>query len=274
MSGDIEPEYVEARRALLDALDTLARHRDALILVGAQAIYLHVGEADMAVAPFTTDGDIALDPRVLGDDPRIAEAMTQAGFRLGVPPGIWLSRSNIQIDLLVPDAVGGAGRRAARLGVHGTEVARKTRGLEAALVDKSDFTIGALEASDRREHRLAVAGPAALLIAKLHKLTDRLADAERPEGRPKRLAPKDALDVLRILRGVPTATLTDSLKRLMASDVASAVSTEALAHLRTLFSAPDGIGSQLAAQSVEGLENPVTIAASCAVLSQELLARF
>ena len=92
--------------------------------------------------------------------------------------------------------------------MHGTEVARKTRGLEAALIDKSDFTIGALEASDTREHRLAVAGPAALLVAKLHKLSDRIADAGGQKVGP-RLAPKDALDVLRILRGVPTATLAD-----------------------------------------------------------------
>lgn len=272
--GDIEPEYIAARRALLDALDTLTAHRNALVLVGAQAIYLHVGEADMAVAPFTTDGDIALDPHALGDDPRIADAMKAAGFRMGMQPGIWRSRTDIQIDLLVPDAVGGAGRRGARLGVHGTEVARKTRGLEAALVDKSDFPIGALEPNDTRQHRLAVAGPAALLVAKLHKLTDRIAAGKRPEDRPKRLEPKDALDVLRLLRGVPIATLADSLRRLMASDVSSAVSTEALTQLRTLFSTPSGVGSQLAAQSVLGLENPVTIAASCAVLTHELLARF
>lgn len=36
--GDIEPKYIAARRALLDALDTLTAHRNALVLVGAQAI--------------------------------------------------------------------------------------------------------------------------------------------------------------------------------------------------------------------------------------------
>ena len=43
--------YVIARRVLLDALDALGGHRDAVVLVGAQAIYLRVGEADLAVAP-------------------------------------------------------------------------------------------------------------------------------------------------------------------------------------------------------------------------------
>lgn len=45
MSGDVEhdPEYFAARRVLLDALDALGVHRKAVVLVGAQAIYLHVG---------------------------------------------------------------------------------------------------------------------------------------------------------------------------------------------------------------------------------------
>lgn len=38
---NIPPDYVAGRRALLDTLEILAPHRDALILVGAQAVYLH-----------------------------------------------------------------------------------------------------------------------------------------------------------------------------------------------------------------------------------------
>jgi len=50
------PEYVVARRVLLDALEALGGHCDALILVGAQAVYLHTGAASFAVAEHTTDG--------------------------------------------------------------------------------------------------------------------------------------------------------------------------------------------------------------------------
>jgi len=42
--------YVLARQVLLDALEALGAHRDAIVLVGAQAVYLHVGDADLAVA--------------------------------------------------------------------------------------------------------------------------------------------------------------------------------------------------------------------------------
>ena len=51
MPGDPDQAYVLARRVLLDALEALDDQRDAVILVGAQAIYLHTGDADLAVAP-------------------------------------------------------------------------------------------------------------------------------------------------------------------------------------------------------------------------------
>ena len=55
--------YIAARCALLDALDALSDHLDALVLVGAQAIYIHTGEADvLAVATHTKDGDLAVNP--------------------------------------------------------------------------------------------------------------------------------------------------------------------------------------------------------------------
>ena len=57
----IEPTYRLARSALLDALVALGPHRDSVILVGSQAIYLHTGNADFAIAEYTTDGDLALE---------------------------------------------------------------------------------------------------------------------------------------------------------------------------------------------------------------------
>ena len=46
--------YAVARTVLLDALETLGDQRDAVVLVGAQAIHLHTGDADIAVPAFTT----------------------------------------------------------------------------------------------------------------------------------------------------------------------------------------------------------------------------
>jgi len=61
MPGAPDSEYVAARRVLLDALEALRAHLDALVLVGAQAIYLHTGAIDLALAEATglvQDGDV------------------------------------------------------------------------------------------------------------------------------------------------------------------------------------------------------------------------
>lgn len=78
---------VEARAALLDALAALEPHRDSLVLVGAQAVYLHTGSASFAVAATTSDSDLAVDPRSLGELPHIEDAMSEAGFVLNPRTG-------------------------------------------------------------------------------------------------------------------------------------------------------------------------------------------
>src|SRR5680860_139753 len=102
---------VAARAALLDALDALDALRDAVVLVGAQAIYLYTGEAPVAIAAFTKDADLALDTRLLADRPLIEEAMRKAGFVQSAespPPGAWTSPAGIPVDLMVPEAQAGA----------------------------------------------------------------------------------------------------------------------------------------------------------------------
>lgn len=86
---------VQARRVLLDALEALRDRREALVLVGAQAIYLYTGEADVPVATRTKDSDLAIVPTGLRGSPRLEAAMAEAGFRhdpLTQQPGEWLSR--------------------------------------------------------------------------------------------------------------------------------------------------------------------------------------
>src|SRR6266508_4793322 len=89
---------VAARSALLDALDALREQREALVLIGAQAIYLHTGAAPVALAEATKDTDLAVDPRALNDDPLLEEAMRRAGFHRNLTdpqPGSWLSPHGI-----------------------------------------------------------------------------------------------------------------------------------------------------------------------------------
>jgi hypothetical protein len=257
---------------LLDALQALGEQRSAVVLVGAQAIYLHTGDADLAVAPYTTDGDVAIDPSRLRNDPKLAEALNEAGFSADTRyVGTWImSRPlegravEVKIDLMVPEAVGGPGRRGARLGPHGNRAARKARGLEATLVDRQQRIIEALEDEDERAFEVAVAGPAALLVAKLHKIAERV-------DTPGRREDKDALDILRLLQAVPTEVIADGVRTLLDEEISADVTEEALSFLRDLFSEPSRPGCQMAARAAAPLEPEDTIAASCAFLTQDLL---
>jgi len=80
MPGAPDPLYVAARGVLLDALGAVREHLDAVVLVGAQAVYIHAGEAELAIAPYTTDGDLAIDPARLRSAPLLENALTAAGF--------------------------------------------------------------------------------------------------------------------------------------------------------------------------------------------------
>ncbi len=130
MSNGPRIEYIEARRVLLDALTALERHIGALVLIGAQAVYLRTAGRLSTYQPFTTDADLALDPSLLADLPLLGEAMLDAGFELTGEPGIWQQRFQrpgfdgditVPVDLIVPiELVPKAGRRGARLpGAHG-----------------------------------------------------------------------------------------------------------------------------------------------------------
>lgn len=260
-----EPEYVAARRVLLDALEALESHRKSIVLVGAQAIYLHVGESDLAIAPYTTDGDLAIDPRSLREKPALAKTLESAGFELTVRPGTWtLKTADVPIDFLVPTSLGGPGRRGARLGVHGTSVARKATGLEAAVIDHSPIRIAALDPADHRAFDVSVAGIAALLIAKLHKIAERKDD-------PGRLLDKDGLDVLRLLRFADTETLAGTLTKLTSHPIAGDATRQARTFLKDLFGDRQAMGSRMAARSTAGLEDETAIVISCELLATRLL---
>lgn len=258
-------EYVLARRVLLDALAGLAGQRDAIVLVGAQAIYLNVGEADLAVPAMTTDGDLAIDPRKLADIPVIGEAMAAAGFVSAAQPGSWRGFGGVLIDLMVPGALAtSAGRRSVELGVHGRVATRRTPGLEAAVVDHHIRVIPALDEADVRAFEIRVAGPAALLVAKLHKLGERLGT--------KRMEDKDALDVLRLLRGTETGWMAGRLLDLCSDPVAGPAAEVALRHLEAVFVQRGAIGPEMAARAAAHAEPAAVIRASTEVLTAQLLA--
>lgn len=262
---------VQSRSALLDAVEALTEQRDAVIVVGAQAIYLRTSAAPVALAEATKDSDFALDPRGLNDDPLIEEAMTQAGFypNPNNQPGAWMNPHGIPVDLMVPEALAGGSpkSRGARIPPHAKSATRRARGLEAALVDNSLLNVEALDPSDRRTYMVKVAGAAALLVAKLHKIGERVNDPN-----PTRQQDKDAHDIYRILIDLKTDDLAVTFSSLLGDDVSREVTDQALTYLEALFAAgPAAHGSNMAGRAEAGIGEPDTVASSVAVLAEDLL---
>lgn len=289
-----EPVYVAARRILLDALQALGEHRDAVVLVGAQAVYLQAGEADLEIttAAFTADADLGIDPSRLGSDPEIAAAMAAAGFTLkakstagggGVEPGTWIAMTEVDgqltpvpVDLLVPEnlAPDNRGSRDARLPDHGKNATRWTPGLEATIFDNTELTIVSLEPHvDSRQMAIRVAGPAALLIAKSRKIADRLDDGAR--GRTHRVKPKDCADVVRLMRAPATpAEVGARLAELAQESACAATVVSGVQHLTEQFGRPGSIGVSLAIEALAGALPEDQIRALAPAYIDELLAAY
>jgi hypothetical protein len=257
---------VLARRVLLDALDALTEHRDALVLIGAQAIYLHTGAAPVALPEATKDSDLAIDRRHLGDEPLLEEAMARAGFELGKDPGSWRGAMGVPVDLMIPESMSQpGGRRGGRVPPHSKRALRRASGLEAAIVDHAPRAIEALDPEDARTFVVEVAGPAALLVAKLHKLGD------RDEQAPERLHDKDAYDVYRLLVATATQDLSNGLERLMADELASSATRVALDFFDDLFArGPEALGCQMAGRAESLLGDSATVIQSTSALAADL----
>lgn len=255
-------EMIVARNVMLDALDALIDHRAALTIIGAQAVYeqtkLLVGRPTVA----TKDADVCIDPSLLATGPLLGDAMTTAGFRLSTSdrPGIWgksvavpgLTES-VQVDLLVPNASAGAGKRGARLGPHGKRAAGRAEGLEMVTLDFNVMSIDALDGSERTAGNVKVAGVGALMCAKSYKLAERL--LARDAGGRNRVKSKDAGDVWRLM------LVSDPLDIAARFDVAELhpVLGPAIrlgrSYLETVFEPRNGDGLALAVDDLENYLN-------------------
>ena len=273
MPGAPDPLYVAARRTLLDALEAMETQLDAIVLVGAQAVYLRSGEGDLAVAPYTTDGDLAIRPSALAPYPPLETLLESNGFRRAPGDiGAWAKTVPVGgidrlmvVDLLVPAGVAGPGRRSVQIPPHDGHAARKANGLEGALVDRDPHVLQALEPEDRRSFNVSVAGPAALLVSKITKIRER---AEHPS----RQSDKDALDILRLLRAFSTEELHRRMERLLEDPVSADATAQVLDVMPRLFGTPERMGCVMAGRAAEPLEPSDVIAASLAALAQDLIA--
>jgi hypothetical protein len=274
-----DPEYVEARRVLLDALDALGEHRAAAVVAGAQAIYLRAGAGTSQIADLTTDADLALDPALLSPAPELEAMLEEGGFEHvengGAPePGAWQidatvrgKQTKIPLDLIVPAGVSPGGRRGARLGPHGNRAARRSAGLEAALVENQTMRIASLDPSDDRSAEARVAGLPALLIAKAYKIHDRKA-----AGIDDRTYDKDASDIVRIMQSLAPGPMATALAALRSDPIAGDASELGLTYFEELFGRRNGAGIAMAVEALRIALPEVRVRAICLAYAEQLRA--
>jgi hypothetical protein len=207
-----------SRRLLVHTIDALNDFNDAVTVIGAHAVHFWVerawGPTEMEA---TRDGDLVIDPAFVTDDPKLIDMMTAAGVTPALPdrPGIygfanetgleWKQRTTV--DLIVPETYAGAGRRAARIPGQ-RNAASRALGLELAVWDRTFTKITTID-EPIESVEAYVAGPAALLVAKAHKVHERMADFST---RPHRLKPKDSGDVALLMMVSDPATVAETMR--------------------------------------------------------------
>ncbi|MET8451639.1 hypothetical protein [Streptomyces sp. NPDC005209] len=250
---------VVARRVLLDGLDALRDHLSAVTVVGAQAVYLRTPDAAISNAPFTSDGDLSVDPELLDEEPHLDDLLREAGFELlkEHEPGLWARQERfgdktipVELDILIPKQLSpGLGRRSAKIPPHGNMSARWIDGLEVAAVDRSPMHVNSLDPADSRSITVSVAGPAALLVAKAFKITDRLSQATK---RPDRLTDKDAGDVLRIMMTTRPREVAAAFSMLREDPRVGDIAAQGLDKLHELFGGAATPGVDMAVSALSG----------------------
>jgi hypothetical protein len=287
--SDVNAEslYVASRRVLLDAIDALKDHRDALILVGAQAVYLRSERANLAVAAFTADADLGIDREHLRDMPLLEQAMADADFELGDPaggrtqPGQWFrpvevdgKTVSIPVDLLIPEQFSGstnARKRSGNIPPHDGKSVRRVSGLEVALVDNSVVEIRSLESDrDNRAARIRVAGVPALLVAKAYKIIDRVHEAKQD-----RLTDKDAGDVIRLMRTSDARAVAATFGVLLqdSDERIQRTAETGLEYLHALFGRVRGDGIAMAERALTGALTAETVQGLATAYVRELPGR-
>jgi hypothetical protein len=263
----VAPEYVAARRALLNVLELLDAQRQGIVIVGAQAVYLRAPAGRTEEVTYTTDGDLALDPDLLTQTPDIGFLLATAGYRAGPNPGAFVSPDGIEIDLMVPaGSLPASSRRTAPLNGQSANTARRTPGLELALLDSSVMMVGALETEDERALDVKVAGAAALTVAKLIKIQERTSDRRRD-----RIVSKDAGDLLRLLRYCDAGAIGRRLSELSVDQRAAPMIERATDFLREDLALRESIVVALAVEARAGDETGQQIAVAMRTLGARLL---
>ncbi|MDR1186579.1 MAG: hypothetical protein LBK95_03855 [Bifidobacteriaceae bacterium] len=156
-AADMDYGAARSRRLLIDAAKALSSFGDAVTVIGAHAVHVWAEEAwGPTQMESTRDADVLIDPAFVTGEPSLIDLMGQVG-----------------VEAALRD----------RPGVYGF--------VAEAVWDRHLKTLSTVD-QPFASVSVHVAGPAGLLVAKAHKVHERLTQAK---ARPDRLKSKDSGDV-------------------------------------------------------------------------------
>lgn len=129
--------------------------------------------------------------------------------------------------------------------------------------------IAALDSLDMRSIEVDVAGVAALLIAKAHKIHDRVA-----VNKINRLNDKDAADVLRLMQVTIPSEMATTFAMLIENEIAGEPTRNAIQYLDELFGRRGGSGVLMAQRALFPAMQADTVEVICVTYIERLRNNF
>jgi len=127
--------------------------------------------------------------------------------------------------------------------------------------------VGAVDPPDGRAMEGEVAGVAALLVAKAHKLHDRVESHQQ-----RRIADKDASDVLRLMQATSPTEVGTTFAALADDAVAGKPTLDGLVYIEELFGRRGRAGVLMAARALHLAMPEAAVETLCVAYTTELLA--
>lgn len=267
----VHPSLAASRLTLCKVLDALGDHYEAITIVGAHAV--HERTRGLSVESTSTkDGDLAVTPGLVVDEPLIEQAMRDSGFRPlmeiavehpeGHPGRRWQGRPGLwgtsitdtgtpvdEVDLMVPESLAGKGRRSVKaLAEHGKQAVGRVDGLELAVLERDTLQIADLHGGATRA--AYVARHSGLVCAKAYKIVDRQRAVRKGQRERGLSIPKDAVDMWRCMATSDPLEVLDDFNRHLEDTVIGGAVSEGLTRFRGLLA--DGATAVIISRQLSG----------------------
>ncbi|MDR1851309.1 MAG: hypothetical protein LBR21_01455 [Propionibacteriaceae bacterium] len=227
----------------------LAQHRDALTVIGGQAVLLQTHDR-FGLNLETQDSDFAVNPALIADRPRLEDLLVEAGFVPRNPsrPGLWgrmpvevlvpgggtridyLEKVDLDVAFAFTENTNPKRRSVAKMKGHGKTATSSATGLELATLDRDLLPVPGI-GPEQPIVEAWVASKTALLVAKSYKVGERLQIGRAFDD-------KDLADIFLLLDSEEPSRAAEVLKRFAADPMIGSSVEQGRAYIQKVLADP------------------------------------